>query len=245
MINPGAIIAIGGGSIGEKGTAETTTIDKEAVRLSGKRQPTVLFVPTASRDKASYIAAFQKHYGQLGCTVDTLYLYDQKPSAAVIRTQIESADIIHVGGGNPLRMLMRWRALGVDKLIVNAWKHGAIVMGQSAGAICWFQYGLTDCWHLDHNPDTSQIIHGLGLIPGVCNPHYNVDAWRAPRLKFLLEQRKLSGIGIDNCAALVVQGDTFRVIRSSPNATVYKTGWANGEYQQDELPSTGSVELLA
>lgn len=236
----GTIIAMGGGSIGEKTPVETTAIDQEAIKLTGKKHPAVLFVPTASRDRPGYVDAFRRHFESLGAKVDVLYLYEQKSSGSAIKRQIQSADILYVGGGNPLRMLMRWRALGVDKLMVNAWKQGTLMMGQSAGAICWFQFGLTDCWHLDHNPDTSQIIHGLGLIPGVCNPHYNVDSWRAPRLKLLLETRNLVGIAIDNGAALVVEGEKFRIVRSKKESNVYRTQWITGEYSEKKL-DTGSI----
>jgi len=239
---PGPIVAIGGGSIGETRTVETTEIDQEAIRLTGKAKPNVLFVPTAKRDKPEYIAAFQRHYGEtLGATVKVLYLYENRPSNAEVKQLIDWADLIYVGGGNPLRMLMRWRALGVDKLLVQAHQKGTVMAGQSAGAECWFEFGLTDCWHLDHNPDTSQIIHGLGLIPGVCNPHYHTETWRVSRLKLLLEKRRLVGVGIDNCAALVVEDDQYRVVTSAPNAHVYRTEWVNDEYHDVQLPESGSM----
>ena len=49
------IVAIGGGEIARH---ETLAIDKEIIRLSGKKSPTVLFIPTASSDAQGYIDAF-------------------------------------------------------------------------------------------------------------------------------------------------------------------------------------------
>lgn len=48
------IVAVGGG-IGRPGTrVETLAIDRETVRLTGKKHPRLLFVPTASGDSESY-----------------------------------------------------------------------------------------------------------------------------------------------------------------------------------------------
>ena len=49
------IVAIGGGEIGRPGyPIETTQIDKEIIRLTGKKNPKLLFIPTASSDSESY-----------------------------------------------------------------------------------------------------------------------------------------------------------------------------------------------
>ncbi|MCC6933012.1 MAG: hypothetical protein IT292_07135 [Deltaproteobacteria bacterium] len=43
------IIAIGSGEIGRPGTkVETLALDKEAIKLTGKKRPKLLFIPTAS-----------------------------------------------------------------------------------------------------------------------------------------------------------------------------------------------------
>ena len=49
--------------------------------------------------------------------------------------------IIYVGGGNTLKMMRRWRRLGVDDLLRSAHSRGAVLCGVSAGAICWFDSG--------------------------------------------------------------------------------------------------------
>ena len=68
------IVAIGGGEIGSPGCLiETTKIDKEIIRLSGKKRPRVLFIPTASSDSDGYFETVKKHFGKrLGCEVDVL-----------------------------------------------------------------------------------------------------------------------------------------------------------------------------
>ena len=70
------IIAIGGGEIGRPGyPIETTKIDKEIIKLTGKKNPKLLFIPTASSDSTSYFDTVKKYFGKtLKCEIDVLYL---------------------------------------------------------------------------------------------------------------------------------------------------------------------------
>ncbi len=76
----GKIVAIGGGEIGRPGyPVETTVIDNEIIRQTGKTNPHLLFIPTASSDSTSYYEVVKKHFGDdLGCFTDVLYLIGEK-----------------------------------------------------------------------------------------------------------------------------------------------------------------------
>ncbi len=80
----GKIIAIGGGEIGrpnEKGgfyPIETTLIDKEIIKQTGKTNPKLLFIPTATNDSEKYFQVIKKHFSRLNCKVDVLYLIKDK-----------------------------------------------------------------------------------------------------------------------------------------------------------------------
>jgi len=140
----GKIIAIGGGEIGEE---ETLAIDRKIVKLAKRKNPKVLYIPTAGGDSKKWCNIFQKIYGdKLGCQVDFLLLVKNKDilTKKIITEKILSADIIYVGGGNTLKMLQIWKKNDVDKLLKKAYKKGTILSGLSAGAICWFRYGISD-----------------------------------------------------------------------------------------------------
>jgi len=140
------IVAIGGGEIGRpEHSIETLKIDREIIRLSGKKQPKFLFIPTASIDAGDYVKVVNSYFGKkLGCAIDVLYLVNRKTSYQEIKNKILNSDIIYVGGGNTLKMLKLWRKLGVDKILAVAYKKGIVLSGVSAGAICWFKYGHSD-----------------------------------------------------------------------------------------------------
>jgi len=175
----GIIVAIGGykRNRGEKGEPFDTPlkIDKQIVELTGKQQPKVLFIPTASSDDAGYVRAIHEVYGEkLGCTVDVLRLISEKPTHAEIATKIRWADIIYVGGGNTLMMMNLWRRLGVDKLLKEAYARGAVCCGVSAGSICWFEYGVSDSRQFKNKSSHEYIrVSGLGLLKGMHCPHYD------------------------------------------------------------------------
>src|SRR5215469_15613915 len=125
-----AIIAIGGGEIRTRGTA---TIDREIIRLTNKKSPRLLFIPTASSDSERYWRHVQDYFGNLlNCKTDVLLLKHEPPSQKKIVEKITWAEIVYVGGGNTLLMMRVWRRLGVDKLLRSAYENGTVLSGISA-----------------------------------------------------------------------------------------------------------------
>jgi dipeptidase E len=233
----GVVVAIGGGQIGRPGTeipVETTEIDQEIIRLSGKSHPKLLFVPTASSDAESYCSAVRQHFGKrLGCTVNILYLIKNQQTKKGIEEKVLSSDIIYVGGGNTLKMLIEWRRRGVDKILVKAFENNIILSGLSAGAICWFKYGSSDSRRFN-NPDAGLIkIRGLKIINALCCPHYDTERDRKEHLKVLM--RKTSGVGIalDSCSAIECVDDKYRIITSKGTATAFKVYWREGQFYEE------------
>ena len=65
-----------------------------------------------------------------------------------LKELILKQDIIFVGGGNTKSMCCLER-LGLRLLLKEAYEKGVIMSGVSAGAICWFDKGITDSWAED------------------------------------------------------------------------------------------------
>lgn len=239
------IISIGGGSIGRPlKRPETTTIDQEIVRMAGKKKPRVLFIPTASQDAPEYITAFTKQYGdRLGCIVETLQLYTDRLSKKEMESRIKRADIIYVGGGNTMRMLRLWRKLGVDQLLIKAAKSGTVCCGLSAGAICWFREGNSDSLKYSNPKADYCRVKTLDLVDALLCPHYDGEKDRQPSLKKMMKKVRGIAIAVDECAAIVIEGKTYRVITSKKTAKVYRVCWRKGEYVKEEL-SEGKLSTL-
>lgn len=231
------IVAVGGGEIGRPGTSiETEKIDKEIIKLSGKKNPKLLFIPTASSDSKGYVEVIERYFGKrLGCRVDVLYLIKEKPSKKEIKKKIMSAHIIYVGGGNTLKMMKVWRKLGVDKMFRQAAEKGIVLSGVSAGAICWFRQGNSDSRRMV-NPKAPFIkVNCLGLLPALCCPHYNGEKDRKPSLKSMMKNTSGIAFALDNCAAFEVVGSKFRILTSKPQARAYRVYWSKGKFHHEYI----------
>lgn len=230
----GKIVAIGGGEI-KRG--QTLSIDREIVALTGRRRPRALFVPTASGDASAYWETFQRVYGQkLGCQCDVLFLLSERPSARALRQRIRQANLIYVGGGNTLKMMRRWRFLGVDDELRKAWRRGTVLCGVSAGAICWFDNGHSDSLRGYAHKDWKYIrVSGMGLIKGTCCPHYNHDD-RQGDLEDMIGRLGGCGIALDDGCALEVVDDRYRVLASIRGANAHAVARHRGRIVTRLIP---------
>lgn len=233
------IIAIGGGEIGRPGfPVETTKIDKEIIRLSGKKKPKLLFVPTASSDSEGYVKIVKKHFGKkLGCTIRVLYLIKEKPNKKEIADKILKSDIIYVGGGDTLSMMKIWKKFGVDKILEKAYKKGAVLSGVSAGSICWFKHGHSDSLMFENKKADYTKIKGLGFINALNCPHYDIEKSRQKSLKEFMRTSKGVGIAMDNCSAIEIIDNQYRIITSKNNKNAYKIYWHNNKYFKKKIAS--------
>ena len=233
-----AIVAIGGGEIRTRGTA---SIDREIIRLARKKNPRLLFIPTASSDSERYWEHVQEYFGDfLKCKTDVLFLMKEQPSREQIQAKIWSADIIYVGGGNTLQMMRLWRRLGVDKLLKSAYENGTVLSGISAGSICWFDSGHSDSMAF-YNPRKWKYIKvsGLGLVKGIHCPHYNGRTRGIPRRKHFRDMiSKTGGIGIaieNNCAIEFIDGRFYRIISSKKRSRAYRVYKSSGEVIAEQI----------
>jgi dipeptidase E len=228
----GKIVAMGGGELRD---LETFPMDARVVELTGKTQPRALFIPTASSDALGYAETFQQIYGdKLGCETDVLWLLKANVSFSGIAEQIQAADLIYVGGGNTLKMLRRWRLLGVDNLLEAAYQRGTVLAGLSAGAICWFAYGHSDSMGFYQSEGWQYIrVRALGLVNAIFCPHLNGD--RRSNFTQFMGKYNAVGIGVeDNCAIEIIDGQ-YRIITSKDGAKAYKIYRTRGQVITQEI----------
>ncbi len=236
------IVAIGGGDFRKY---KTLSIDTEIVRLAGLQRPQLLFIPTASNDSQQYSTSIIQHFTELGCDVAVLLLIKETPTYDTIKTMIDAADIIYVGGGNTLRMMTLWRRLGVDILLESARSRGAVLCGVSAGSICWFAHGNSDS-RKDKNPAAEYIkVTALGFIPALNCPHYDTESDRKESLKKMMKRYKGIAIALEDCAAVEVVGDEYRILISQPQARAYKVYWQNGVFVEKSIEVLHDFRLLS
>ena len=167
------IIAIGGGGFGR--SLGNLKIEKHIISLARNDNPNVCFIPTATGDNDAYKVNFYSVFTQLGCNATHVDFFKRTID---LESHIANQDIIFVGGGNTKSMLAVWRDWGLDVILKEAYLNGVIMCGVSAGAICWFEKGISDSWAHD-----LAIIDCLGFVKGVCCPHYDEEPNRIPYVK--------------------------------------------------------------
>ena len=247
----GVIVGIGGGRMTD---LETLTIDKEIVSFTGLESPNALYIPTASYDSPEKWDEFRGIYGdKLGCNTDVLYLLGETPSYDELTSKILSAHIIYVAGGNTLKMMMRWRLLGVDKILDKAFESGTVLSGTSAGMLCWFKFGHSDSRSFYGRENWNYIkVRGLGYINAIGCPHYNSEsegaalgALRSNDFKKMIRSKQDIGIAVDNHAAFMVVDNKYKVLSSKSGSGVYRLRKLNNEIVEEKLDQTNSLQDIA
>ena len=227
----GDIIAIGGASFAAE--PRNLALDRYILDQTKKDRPNVLFIPTATGDADPYIAKFYNAYASLDARPQHLPFFQRTPD---LRRLILGQDAIYVGGGNTKSMLAVWREWGLDDLLREVSASGTVLAGVSAGAICWFEQGVTDSW-----ADALHPLDGLGLLAGSCCPHYDSEAGRRPAYHALVAKGALKpGIAIEDGVAVHFRSGRFEGAVSARNgARAYRVSAANGLIE--EAPITPAV----
>jgi len=141
-------------------------------------------------------------------------------------------DIVLVGGGNTANMLAVWRAHGFDEVLREALENGLLLTGWSAGAICWFEAGVTDSF----GPQLEGMRDGLGFLRGSACPHYDGEERRRPRYRELVEGGFPAGIAIDDDVGVRFDGDALTaVVTSRDGARAYRVTSTDEEPLEAQL----------
>jgi peptidase E len=222
------IIAIGGG--GFYRDPENLELERYIIRQANAENPRVAFVPTASGEPDHYLVSFYSAFLKLGCRPAHLTFFKRTPE---LRSYLLSQDVIYVGGGNTKTMLAIWRDWGVPELLREAWELGTVLTGVSAGAICWFEQGLTDSFADELRP-----LACLGFLPGSCCPHYDGEVQRRPVYHRLLARNEISaGIAIEDWTGVHFKGtEIHRVVAARGCARAYSLRNVYGSVQEVPLP---------
>ena len=226
MSEKGHIIAIGGGGFGRN--PNHRKIEKYILELTGKKKPNVVFFPTASAENQAYIIQFYKCFTKMSCEPSHVTFFQRTPRLDSI---INKADVIYVGGGNTKSMLAVWQEWKLDKLLLKAYNNGKILCGVSAGAICWFEQGITDSWASNLN-----VMDCLGFLPEMACPHYQEEKDRRPDVHKMLKQGKCGpGWAIDGGAAIHFKnGKYYKSIQFYSDSYVHYVSIKNGVVNEDK-----------
>ena len=192
-------------------------IVEHIIALTGRKAPKVCLLPTASGDPEDQISRFRRSFGSRGCEVSDISLFRLGANPIDVSAHLMKQDAIYVGGGSLVNLVAVWRPHGIAELIEHCLEQEVMVVGQSAGAMCWFEAGITCS---SGRPEPAE---GLGLIPGSLCVHYHRDPER--RARYLSEVGKSipAGYGADDqTGMLFVDGELSEAFTAREGAGVWK-----------------------
>ena len=229
------LLALGGG--GFTSSTHDIALDDLVLDLTGRSEPRVLFLPTASGDAGEQLHRFQAAFGRRPVRREVLSLFRLRDLRVPLRELVLGQDAIYVGGGSLRNLLALWREHDLDALLREAYESGVVLAGLSAGAMCWFQGGIT------MSAGRPEAVTGLGLIPGSLCVHRDSEPERLPAYVEAVAGGVLpGGWAVDDGAALLVRDETVtRVVASRPGAGAARVTRDAGGV----LAAADTAELLA
>tara|TARA_B100001250_G_scaffold62910_1_gene49317 strand:+ start:55 stop:744 length:690 start_codon:yes stop_codon:yes gene_type:complete len=205
------IIAIGGGGFTHQ---LDESLDQFVIDQFKKTNIKIGFLATASKDDEKKINLFYKRFEN---TDSELSHFNLTSNIEGFSKWLLSKDIIYIGGGNTVFMLEVWKKNKLEHIFKDAYEKGIILSGISAGAVCWFDWILSD----SVGPGFNQL-RGINLISGSCTPH-SCNIERMKQFELDIKNNKLpQGIAIDDgVAVLFIDGKPTEVYSSRKNHTAY------------------------
>lgn len=205
---------------------------RHMAELTGKTNPRICYLPTASADSPSGILRWYEMCAELPVTpfVQESFIssYRQQQTFADV---LLSMDGIVASGGNTLNQQVIWKAHGIDEVLKQAWDQGIVLGGASAGSLCWFEEGSTDS-----RPIKLSKVECLGFIKGSHAPHYDAEEQRRPSYQGLILSGEMKpGWACDNNAGIYFEGEEVsRFVASRPTARVYYVEAVGGRIKETE-----------
>jgi dipeptidase E len=185
-------------------------LDDFVLSLPGVSIPKICLLPTASGDGEAQIRQFHATFGSRACEPMHISLFRLGSRPIPLRETLLRQDIVYVGGGSMLGLLAVWRALGLDQILRECWESGVVLAGLSAGAMCWFEWGVTSSLG---SPAPSP---GLGFLPGSLSVHMDGEPGRLPVYRSAIASGTIpAGHAADDGVALLFRGSELTELVSS------------------------------
>jgi peptidase E len=200
-------------------------LDDFVLSLVPAPMPRVLFLPTASGDPSEQIASFHATYGHRAARATVLSLFRRHGDSRTLREIVLAHDVVYVGGGSMRNLLAIWGAHGLDLVLRDAWESGIVLAGLSAGAMCWFQGGVTKSF------GPPEATAGLGFLPTSLSVHADGEPERLPSYLEAVRSGVLpGGWAADDGVGLVFSGtELARVVTARPGAGAVRVDAVGGE----------------
>ena len=76
-------------------------------------------------------------------------------------------------------------------------------------------------------------INALNFVPALYCPHYNSDPERKAKLKEIMRETTEIALAFDDCCAIEIVDNEYRILASNKTANAYRVFWKNGMFQEE------------
>ncbi len=203
------------------------------VELAESPRPKICLLPTASGDPEDQIARFRRSFAERDCEPHAISLFRLGENPVDLREELLSQDVIYAGGGSMLNLIAIWKAHALDAIIRECWNEGILIVGQSAGAMCWFQGGITS------SSGEPAVASGFGLLSGSACVHYLSEPVRRRRFLRAIASGELEpGLGLeDQTGALFEDTELAETVSAREGTAVWEVAPENAGAREVELHS--------
>jgi len=203
------------------------------VELADSPRPRICLLPTASGDDEDQIARLRRAFAERDSLPQVISLFRLGENPVDLREELLNQDVIYAGGGSLLNLIAIWHAHGLDEIMRECWREGILICGQSAGAMVWFQGGITS------SQGDPAVADGFGVLPGSACVHYLSEPVRRRRFLRAIASGELEpGLGLeDQTGALFEDTELVETISARDGAAVWEVTPENAGAKETELHS--------
>ncbi len=239
------IVAIGGGNLSLDNPDKPYNLSKvnsTIVELSNKAHPRLLYLGFNIRADY-YFSYIKKIFAEMGCQC-TYLRFNEFDNEKTVESKFKRADILFLPGGNTLGYMKQIKKFGLGKYIKECAVRNVVMAGISAGAIILFAAGSSDARKYN-NENKYTKVKGLNIMPGIIAPHFS-SSGRILDMQRMLKtcNKNTIAFGIDECAALVIDDDNYKVVCEDKTNNVFKCYYLKNEYKKIKLEMAGTIEDL-
>jgi cyanophycinase len=245
-LNQGVLVIIGGAE-DRYGDCQ---ILREFLRYAGGRKARIVVLTVATSEPweagETYLEVFDRLGAARVTVVDTRVPEDAEQIEVL--TAIAEATGIFFTGGDQARIVQRLRGTLLEDLLHKRFAEGAVIAGTSAGAAAIPEIMIVEGDSQTHARFNSITMGpGLGLVSGIVVDQHFAQRGRLSRLlAAILQHPSALGFGIDEDTALIVEGETLRILGSGAVTIVdaSETTYSNTHaILQDEALAVCGIKL--
>lgn len=193
----------------DQSLTQTGNRDAELLRsLSGKKNPRILYLPSAFNSRQKAFDEKKTYYSKLGFTNVNLFEPEEN-TLEEGNLAFNDADVVHLSGGEVIPFANRLRMTGCDELLKSFLDRGGVILGVSAGAMILSKTFKTASLYRERGE-----FFGLGIVDFEIVPHSNEHFPRQDLIGKFAKDKGIQIYAMNDGDIVVVHGKKVRTYGS-------------------------------